>query len=160
VSEAEPTNAGVTKVSAPVVGQGWNSGSDADLIDREPTPPDEAVHVSGPPSSADITTTTAAEPATAAATTIQPASAATLDLINEDRLDRAFERESSRRRERFLYFIVFLGALAVVVPVASIGFRVAMTAPTYMAPLLIQPVIVLTSVWLGGRLARRSSRDD
>lgn len=74
---------------------------------------------------------------------------------DEDALDRAFERESSRRRERFLYFMVFLFGLAVVVPMTSIGVRVAMTAPDYMAPLLIQPVIVLTSVWVGGRLTRK-----
>jgi hypothetical protein len=103
----------------------------------------------------------APEPVVALTSAIDPAKSVA-DRAAADRVaaehaaaDATFERESTRRRDRVLYGVVILFALAIVVPMASIGVRVAMTAPTYMAPLLIQPVIVLTSVWLGARLGKR-----
>jgi hypothetical protein len=142
MKDTDPAPADVEKVSAVVAAEGWHADRDNGVISEPPT-------VATVPEQATAR-------ATGTATDLVPSDeSAELSTVHDDRLDRAFERESSRRRERFLYIVVLLFALAIVVPIASIGVRVAMTAPTYMAPLLIQPAIVLSSVWIGGRLSRQ-----
>jgi hypothetical protein len=135
--EAEPSNGELsTQLVAPSTG--WHTGDTESLQTAESPGP-----------------VTALTPTLDPAKTIADRAAADRVAAEHASADATFERESGRRRERVLYAVVMLFALAIVVPMASIGVRVAMTAPTYMAPLLIQPVIVLTSVWLGARLGKR-----
>jgi hypothetical protein len=135
--EAEPSNGELsTQLVAPSTG--WHTGDTESLQTAESPGP-----------------VTALTPTLDPAKTIADRAAADRVAAEHASADATFERESGRRRERVLYAVVMLFALAIVVPIASIGVRVAMTAPTYMAPLLIQPVIVLTSVWLGARLGKR-----